>query len=71
MIEDYLYDMFYYIFFESLENDNFVYIIVYGFFLKNMKLNYVYVLLIGFMSINKGVFFGIKGVSFVIYYGYY
>lgn len=71
MIKDYQYGIFYFIFFQSLENDNFVYIIVFGFFLKNLKLNYVYVLLIGFMRINKGVFFGVKGISFVIYYGYY
>lgn len=71
MIEDHPYDMLHYIFLESLENDNFVYITVYGSLLKNMKPNHAHALLTGSMSINKGVLFGIKGVSFVIYYGHH
>lgn len=71
MIEDEPYDKFHSIFLESLENDNFVYITVLGSLAKNLKPNHAHALLTGSMSINKGVLFGIKGVSFVIYYGHH
>lgn len=71
LIKDHRYDVLHFIFLASLENDNFVYITVYGSLLKNMKPNHAHALLTGSMSINKGVLFGIKGVSFVIYYGHH
>lgn len=71
LIKDHRYDVLHFIFLESLENDNFVYITVYGSLLKNLKPNHAHALLTGSMRINKGVLFGIKGISFVIYYGHH
>lgn len=71
LIKDHRYDVLHFIFLESLENDNFVYITVFGSLLKNLKPNHAHALLTGSMRINKGVLFGVKGISFVIYYGHH
>lgn len=71
MIKDHQYGILHFIFFQSLENDNFVYITVFGSLLKNLKPNHAHALLTGSMRINKGVLFGVKGISFVIYYGHH
>lgn len=71
LIKDHRYDVLHFIFLESLENDNFVYITVFGSLLKNLKPNHAHALLTRSMRINKGVLFGVKGISFVIYYGHH
>lgn len=70
-IEDQRYDVFHFLFLESFENDNFVYITVLGSLAKNLKPNHARALLTGSMRINKGVLFGVKAISFVIYYGHH
>lgn len=70
-IEDQRYDVFHFLFLESFENDNFVYITVLGSLAKNLKPNHAHALLTGSMRINKGVLFGVKAISFVIYYGHH
>lgn len=63
--------MFYFVFFENLENEKIILFIVFDFFERNFELNDVYFLLNGCMLINKNDVFSVKVISFVIYYGYY
>lgn len=72
MIEEELYDMFYFVFFMNLENEKIdILLIVFYFIERNFKLNDVYFLLNGCMLINEIEVFSVKVISFVIYYGYY
>lgn len=71
MIEEKLYDKFYFVFFKNLENEkNDILFMVFDFFERNFKVNDVDFLLNGCMLINKENVFSVKVISFVIYYGY-